>query len=364
MLVAMQESSPSTQPHSRAHYPYVTRALLQLFAEGALTNVTGVVVEPVYGYIARITYNDGTHRITYGNDLGLNTSAASELAKDKGHTKFLLRTIGINCPDGSEFLLPWWAATIGPSQTLWGNDAIRTTSMAPAYIHDHLGYPVYVKPADGSKGADIFKVSNEEELAAAFDTYEDKRVRVAVVEEPIKMPDYRVVMLDGALISAYQRIPLTVVGNGNSTIQELVVQLQQQYFDAGRDTRINIEDPRIGQHLRMQGLNLAYRPRLNEAVTLVPVSNLSSGGTSKDVSEAISHAWVDMAAYVASNFNLRLCGLDIGCADITDGNSPYSVLEVNHAPGLDHYALSGEAQKRLVHEFYTKVLNALPSVRP
>jgi hypothetical protein len=71
-----------------------------------------------------------------------------------------------------------------------------------------------------------------------------------------------------------------------------------------------------------------------------------------------------MAAYVASNFNLRLCGLDMGCADITDGNSPYSVLEVNHAPGLDHYALSGEAQKRLVHEFYTKVLNALPSVRP
>lgn len=359
----MQPAHSNTQTGSRAHYPYVTRTLLELFAEGALTNVTTVVVEPNYGYIARITYENGTHRITYGNDLGLNTSAASELAKDKGHTKFLLRAIGVNCPRGSEFLLPWWAATISRSQALRGNDAIRTTSMAADYVKEHLGYPVYVKPADGSKGGDIFKVYSDNELAAAFDAYDDKRIRVAVVEEFIQMPDYRVVTLDGDLISAYRRIPLTVVGDGSSTVQGLITRLQQQYFDAGRDTRIDIADPRITQHLRRQGLDLAYRPRLNEAVVLSPVSNLSSGGTSQDVTDAISPRWIDMAAHIARNFNLRLCGLDMGCADITDAEADHSVLEVNAAPGLDHYAVSGEAQKKLVHAFYTKVLNALPSMR-
>jgi D-alanine-D-alanine ligase-like ATP-grasp enzyme len=329
-----------------------------LFAEGALTNVTDVVVEPTYGYLARITYKDGTHRITYGNDLGLNTSAAGELARDKGHTKFLLRAIGINCPDGEEFLLPWWAATIGLSQTRRGNDSIKTASMAPAYIHERLGYPVYVKPVDGSKGADVFKVHTEGELDAVFDAYETKRVRVAVVEEPIAMPDYRIVVLDGELISAYQRVPLTVIGDGNSTLHEIVTQLEQGYFQAGRDTRIDMEDPRMEQHLRAQGLDLTYRPALNQAVVLTSVSNLSTGGTSKDVTGVISQRWIDLATNVASNFNLRLCGLDLGCADITDGNSAYSVLEVNAAPGLDHYALSGEEQKRLVHQFYTRVLNA------
>jgi len=351
-----------TRQPSQDHYPYLTRCLLDLYAAGTLTNVTDVLVEPDYGYVTRITYHDGSHRVTYGNDLGLNTGAAGELARDKGHTKFLLRAIGIACPHGGEFVLPWWAEKIGPTQATRGNPSIRTTSMARTYVEEQLGYPVYVKPVDGSRGGDVFKVHDAAGLEGAFDAYDKKRVRVALVEEPIDMPDYRVVTLDGALISAYERIPLTVVGDGISTVRELVSQRQREYFASGRNTRIDANDPRIRQYLRAQALDLDYRPPANQALVLTAVSNLSAGGTSRDVTGTISDRWIDVAAYVARNFNLRLCGLDMGCMDIADGDSPYSVLEVNAAPGLDHYALSGEAQKTLVHGFYTQVLNALPSV--
>jgi D-alanine-D-alanine ligase-like ATP-grasp enzyme len=347
---------------ARDHFPYITRSLLELYDEGALDNVTDVLVEPRYGHVARISYADGSHRITYGNDLGLNGSASSELATDKGHSKFILRSIGVACPEGDEFLLPWWAERIGASQHLRGNMSIKTTPMIAEYIEKERGYPVYIKPVDGSKGADIFKIYGSDELPAIFDTYDKKRVRVAMVEEPIDMPDYRVVTLDGELISAYRRIPLAVTGDGRSTVQELVTSLQTQYFNEGRDTRIGTDDLRICAELQRQNMDLDSVPDNDREVVLAAISNLSAGGTSEDVTSRIDQRWVDLATYVAKNFNLRLCGLDLACDDITSATAAYSVLEVNASPGLDHYASAGETQRATVHALYAKVFNASPII--
>ncbi|HEX8227006.1 MAG TPA: hypothetical protein VF572_04015 [Candidatus Saccharimonadales bacterium] len=155
--ISPEDSIPS-------HYPYVTRSLLKLFDEGELTNVTDVIVEPEYGYVSRISYKNGTHRITYGNDLGLNASAASDLAKDKGHTKFMLRAMDVNCPDGQEFLLPWWAEVVRSSTRMKNKPEIKTTDDAGEYIENEMGYPVYVKPVDGSKGKNVFKIDGVERV--------------------------------------------------------------------------------------------------------------------------------------------------------------------------------------------------------
>ncbi|MGD0284330.1 MAG: hypothetical protein ABSB12_01920 [Candidatus Saccharimonadales bacterium] len=353
-----QERVMASEPPE--HYPYVTRRLVHLFEIGALTNVKDFDIEPDYGYVSRINYVDGSHRVTYGSDLGLNEGAACELAKDKGHTKFMLRTIGVECPEGEEFLLPSWAEVVqnNPKKIPTGN--LRLASDADPYIKSHFGYPAYIKPVAGSKGGNIFKVYNPDELKTVLDFYEEKKVHLAIVEKPFDMPDYRVVILDGELISAYQRLPLTVTGDGYHTVAQLLSALQEQYAEIGRDTRISQDDPRIASYLAKSKLTLNSRPDPQAEVVLLPVSNLSAGGTSVDVSSSIDQHWVDLAVYVAKNFNLRLCGVDLACEDITDPKSRYLVIEVNAAPGLDNYAMSGDAQQKLVDEFYTKVLNALP----
>lgn len=200
------------------HYSYVSRRILHLLGQGALSNVDYVDIEPEYGYFTRLVYKNGQTRVTYGNDLGLNPSASVDLAKDKGHTKFLLREMGIKCPDGQEFLLPWWKDKIGQRQLERGNVRMRGTEDALPYIREGFGFPCYVKPVNGSKGAGIYKVYNEEELDAVLHEYETNRITVAMVEKPVNMPDYRLVLLDGELISAYRRDPLTVVGDGQSTM--------------------------------------------------------------------------------------------------------------------------------------------------
>lgn len=102
---------------------------------------------------------------------------------------------------------------------------------------------------------------------------------------------------------------------------------------------------------------MAFIPAVGEIQTLASISNLSAGGTSVDVTNSIAPEWVELSKKIAAGMNLRLCGVDLACTDITDGDADYAVLEVNAAPGLDHYAMSGDAQKQLVDDLYMRVLN-------
>ncbi|XVS61481.1 hypothetical protein ACQPYE_24630 [Actinosynnema sp. CA-299493] len=341
-----------------SHYPYLTRRILHLFEHGALTRVSSIDFEPAYGYVVRINYDNGSHRVTYGNDLGLNTGAASDLAKDKGHSKFMLRTIGVEVPEGKEFLLPTWAARVRESPRQATNTGIQEVDQADGYVERSFGYPAYVKPVDGSKGAGVFKVYRRSELFAAFEALEERKVRLALVEAPVELPDYRIVTLDGELISAYRRVPLSVVGDGVASVATLLGDLQASFVADGRDTRIAVGDPRIAAHLGRSGLDLRSVPAEHEVVRLLPISNLSTGGVAEDVSVEIDGRWVELARHVAHNFNLRLCGLDLACADIADPAAEHAVFEVNASPGLDHYALSGATQQQVVDDLYTSVLNA------
>jgi len=349
-------------PHDApAHYPHVTRGVLRLFEQGALPNVAYVDVEPAYGYVTRLTYRNGAHRVTYGNDMGLNLAGASRLASDKGHTKYLLRQLGIACATGAEFALPWWFAEFSPNQIAHGNTDIRTSDQAAAYVAEHLGYPVYVKPVKGSRGGNIFKVYSDDELETVLQSYNEERIQVALIEAPLDMPDYRVVVLDGRLICAYQRVPLNITGDGRSTVERLFVKLHQRHQREGRGVLVHADDERMGRHLAWQGINFNTVLPAGHTAMLLPLSNLSLGGTSLDVSHTIHPRWVELAARIGREFDLRVVGLDLACEDIASGEAKHSVIEVNSSPGLEHYALSGEVQRDLVDRLYTKVFNTLPS---
>jgi D-alanine-D-alanine ligase-like ATP-grasp enzyme len=341
------------------HFPFASRLMLELYHTGLLTNVESILIEPDYGYTARLTYNGGARRITYGNDFGLNTSSAAKLANDKGHTKFVLREMGVNCPDGKEFLLPWWDEVLrasGHARTA----GLLTTEDAETYINGGPGYPVYVKPVDGSKGINVYKVDSFSELREVFNLYEVERVRVATIEKPVLLPDYRMVVMNGELLCAYRRDPLAVRGNGRQNIAQLLAAEQGSFLAAGRGATLHTYDQRLVASLKRQGYDLMYVPDAGAQIILMDVSNLSAGGSAEDVTPLVHPRWAKLAVDITANFNLRLCGVDLACSDVTAGSADYSVLEVNAAPGLGHYAATGETQKQLVRQLYIDVLNAIP----
>lgn len=343
----------------KSYYPYTTHVMLSLYNEGRLPHVNSVEVEPEYGYISRLTYDTGSHRVLFGNDIGINLAAPHELAKDKGHTKFMLRAIDVRCPDGAEFLLQWFKDS-EHKRFAREKQNIKTVDQAPAYIAENFGYPVFVKPVDGSRGVNVFLVYDAAELEEVFRLYESKRVHVAVVEKPVKLPDYRIVCLDGEMICAYRRIPLFVVGDGKRTVRQLLAELERNYRDQGRDITLDISDRRVQIYMAHHGLTVAMVPAAGRKLTLAPFSNLSGGGLAEDVTHTIHPHWSALARRIAEEFGLRMIGLDLACADITSADADYSVIEVNSSPGLQHFASLGATQQTIVRELYTRVLNAAP----
>jgi D-alanine-D-alanine ligase-like ATP-grasp enzyme len=292
--------------------------------------------------------------------VGLNSGAAVDVVKDKAYTKYFLQLGGVSCATGQAFLLSWWAQRLRRSLSARGLDQVRDVAEAVGYARDVLGFPVYIKPADGSKGWQVWCVAGEEELAEVIARYERERVRVALIEERIELPDFRLVVLDGEVISAYQRVPLSVTGDAVSTVEQLLVARQDGFHVSGRDVSLWIDDDRVTARLRRLGLNRSTVPAAGAVVQLLDASNLSLGGESVDVTGKVAARWSQLAVDVAAMFGLRFCGVDLACADLTSDAGPYAVIEVNGTPGLDQYGLSGERQERFVRELYARVLNTAP----
>lgn len=337
---------------NKAHYSYQIQLLIDSFNDGLLPEVEGITVEPRYGYIAGVDYKEGGTRIIYGHDTGFNPGSSESLAKDKGYTKFILRELGINCPNGEEFLLPWWAETLRESERQRDNDDIKDSSEADAYIHSTLQYPVYVKPVSGSQGVGVRKIHDTDELQTTFEEYDQERVKVALVEEALSMPDYRLLVFDGQLVNAYERQPLSVVGDGEQQIIDLITQKNELFRQQERDIHLDRQIPEINRYIGRIGLNLTDIIPSGETVRLIDVSNLSAGGTPRDISHEINERWIDLSGRIAKGFNLRICGVDLACEDITSPESNYSVIEVNATPGARHFMSSSEESREKLRDMF------------
>jgi len=188
--------------------------------------------------------------------------------------------------------------------------------------------------------------------------------KVFLVQPMVEGHDYRVVVLDGEVLSAYERLPLTVTGDGTLTIDQLLSAKQDGFKSGGRDTKIQTNDFRIDNRLRRFRMTRATILPAGSSFALLDNRNLSSGGDAIDVTEAIHPTFRTLASDIVKTMGLRYCGLDLMVKkDIREPldpqNNSYQVIEINAAPGVDNYAQSGDQQKRIVTEMYRKILLAL-----
>jgi D-alanine-D-alanine ligase-like ATP-grasp enzyme len=308
-----------------------------------------VVMEPVWGIVGQITFKNGRKRYFRYSSLDLNPLGASDVAKDKDYAKFFIRRMGYPVPVGEAFFADDWCKAIGSR---------RDIHAAYRYARK-IGFPVIVKPNSGSQGMNVTLVHTKEEFFRAMRAI-FARDRVALVERQVRGTDYRVVVLDGKVISAYERIPLHVMGDGRRTILQLLKHKQRQFVAASRDTRLKLDDPRIVQKLRRQGLTMRSIPAKGVQIFLLDNANLSTGGEAMDVTRRMHPAFKRLAVRLTRDMGLRLCGVDlIVQGSVTETPERYWVLEVNAAPGLDHHAATGRAQEKIVEKLYLKVLKSM-----
>lgn len=333
---------------NRRKLPYLTRLAQKLAPKVGAR----VVIEPEWGITAQIIYKNGITRSLRMYSLDLNHIASSDIARDKDFAKFFMKKKGYPVAEGRTFFEDNWAKIIKSRRTIFSG----------VKYAQKLGFPVIVKPNSKSQGTDVFLVWNKKELVFAFRKI-FKGDKVAVIERYLPGRDYRIVVLDGEIISAYERIALSVIGNGKSSILALLKQKQKFFTVSRRDTKINFNDPRIKIKLKRQGHNLKSVLSKGKQVFLLDNANLSTGGEAADVSEFISDGFCKIAAKLTEDMGLRISGVDIMITegDITQDpqNCAYYIIEINAAPGLDHYVTSGKKQQKIVETMYLKIFKAL-----
>ncbi|HBB65341.1 MAG TPA: cyanophycin synthetase [Candidatus Vogelbacteria bacterium] len=306
------------------------------------------LMEPRWEIVGQITFKSGRHSYFRYNTLDLNPLGASEIARDKDYANFFMSAMGYPIIPGSKtFFSNRWAKAVGSPR--------RNIDAAYRYARG-LGFPIIVKPNSGSQGVCVALVHNKREFYSAMRAI-FRRDRVALVQQSVPGKDYRLVVLDRKVISAYERIPLNVMGDGRSTIKQLLKRKQEQFIAASRDTRIRMDDPAIALKLKHQKLSVRSVPAKGTRVYLLDNANLSTGGDSVEATGKVHPAFKSLAVKLTRDMGLRLCGVDfIIDGDISAKPATYWVLEINAAPGLDYYVRMGKAQRKIVEDLYLEVL--------
>jgi len=218
---------------------------------------------------------------------------------------------------------------------------------------DQIGFPVVLKPLDANqgKGASI----DVRDRAAAVQAFAKAQEygRYVLVEQFLSGHDYRLLVIDGKFVAASRRVPAHVVGDGISTVEELIeVANQDPRRGEGHEASLTLikYDDDTATVLSKQHRTLASVPAVGETVSLKSTANLSTGGTAIDVTDEVHPENIFTAERIAKIIGLDICGIDLISGDIgkplqANGGA---VIEVNAAPGFRMHLDPSEGKPRNV----------------
>ena len=245
------------------------------------------------------------------------SNIAVDIACDKEETKNLLGASEIPVPKG---------VIIRNEEEL--KDAVSS-----------VGYPMVLKPVDGNHGKGATTDINNWEQAVKALAAAQVYGRSIICERFITGFDFRVLVIDNKFICAALRTPASVTGDGEHTIKWLVDETNKDPRRGfGHEkvlTAIKLDDF-SNQMLEEKGYTLETIPPNGELVLLKPTANLSTGGTSTDVTDEVHPSNIFMCERIAQIIGLDICGIDIMAPDLRlpINENGGAVLEVNAAPGF------------------------------
>jgi cyanophycin synthetase len=260
---------------------------------------------------------------------GNTSNIAVDLASDKEETNAILRDLGLPVPE---------------------QHVVRSESRA-IRAAKRIGYPVVVKPLDGNHGRGVsIDLMNAKQVAVAFAKARDHS-RTVLVESLIQGLDHRLLVVNGELVAAAKRMPGHVVGDGKSTIEELVdIVNDDPRRGVGHEkvlTRLEF-DHQADRLLSQIGYKRDTVPKQDEIVFLRSTGNLSTGGTAIDVTDSIHPDNREMAIRTIKAIGLDVGGVDFLTTDITQSyrETGGAICEVNAGPGFRMHVAPSEGTPR------------------
>ena len=260
---------------------------------------------------------------------GRTSNIAVELAGDKEETNAILRDLGLPVPR--------------QMMVRRKHDAVRAAN--------RIGFPVVLKPLSGNHGRGVsINLNSDSEVEAGFDKASEHG-RQVIVESYIDGFDHRILVINGKLVAAAKRVPGHVVGDGKSTIRQLVDKTNEDpRRGVGHEkvlTRLEF-DHQAERLLAKLGYTQDTVPAEGEEVFLRSTANLSTGGTAIDVTDVIHPDNREMAIRTIKAIGLDIGGVDFLTKDITESyrDAGGGICEVNAGPGFRMHVAPSEGTPR------------------
>ncbi|MHC0552923.1 acylphosphatase [Salinicoccus sp. CNSTN-B1] len=212
-----------------------------------------------------------------------------------------------------------------------------------------LGYPVVLKPTDGSFGKGVVTniLSTGELERALVDVREKDGFQEVILEQYVKGQDHRFYVVDGQTVAAMHRIPPNVTGDGEHAIRQLIRQKNTLRRENPRLISCPIIiDKNTENYLARSNYDLSTVPAKGEKVYLSDKGNISIGGDPVDVFDTLpNHIKETAAAALAA-----IPGLNHGAVDMMisgeEGKETGHVIELNPTSQLGGLLYPVEGQAR------------------
>jgi len=291
--------------------------------------------------------------------LQISTRLIADAAKARGWQvepvdEQFVSTLAITPPNGRTYYFD----SCQPPLTSAAAMAIADNKLSTYHIAKKLGIPVadFVMVTDDNAAAEGFLATHKEVVVKPIDTNHGDGITVGVktpealkealdfahkhskkilLQERHAGGDCRVLVVNGKVVAAAQRVAAYVEGDGKHTIHELITAQNQDGVRGGEHiahlSKIDVEGAE-----RFMGKDMQRVPAKGEKVTVLGAANLSRGGEAHDITDDLHPSFKEAAAKIATALDMFICGVDFMAHDYTKplaiGNA--ILLEINATPGL------------------------------
>jgi len=281
------------------------------------------------GNLVQIGYGAAQRRI-WTAETDCTSAIAEGISRDKQLTRQLLSACGVAVPRGQ---------LVDSADEAW--EAAQD-----------LGLPAVVKPSDGNHGRGVFtQLSTREEVEKAYSVAVDEGSGV-IVERFIDGLEHRLLIVGGRMVAAARGDIASVVGDGQSTIRELIeTQLNSDpRRGSGEDQPLNKVGLDSAAHLEIARQGYADGDAVPAASATVVIQR--NGNVAIDCTAEVHPQVAAQASLAARIVGLDIAGIDIVSADI---GRPFAetggaIVEVNAGPGLLMHIKPAEGQPQNVGE--------------
>jgi glutathione synthase/RimK-type ligase-like ATP-grasp enzyme len=268
-----------------------------------------------------------------GYNFELNSATAQMIAGDKSAISDLMAHIGLPHVEHRLFLHPRLAGYVSAE----GNWAAMLT-----YAED-VGFPLVAKPNVGTGGEGVSRVDSAAELERAVMSIFSSHRALSLSPFLEIEHEYRAVMLDGECELLYAKRRPHVIGDGQSSVLELIERLH---------LKGELSQAMAGQAVEQHSGDLKHVPSAGQEVLIGWKHNLGEGSAPTLVEPGpLRDELTAMAGKAAAAINIRFASVDI-----VESGGELLLLEINSGVMMEYFARQIPDGRERAKAIYAKAI--------